>query len=496
MTNLSIQELTFTYPNAVEPVFSHATFQLETGWTGVAGANGGGKSTLLKTLCGIYLPEEGRIHPKASGLYVEQRTDFPPDSLEAFMERRDKEAFRLRELLGVQYDWLWRWETLSHGERKRAQLAAALYADPPLLALDEPTNHLDAPSRQMVEEAMESYDGIGVVVSHDRHLLDRLCRHTLFVEEGRVEWRKCSYAAAKEERDRERAFARKSGERHAKEVKKLKRQVADQRARADRSDGRVSKGRVDPKDKDAKARIDLARLTGKDAVDTKKLGKLEHRLERTEGETREIKREFETGIRLEAGEHYGLFPLVVEPCQLPLDGERVLQVPRLVIHKKERIGVTGPNGAGKSTLVRHLLEQGEFRPEAVLYLPQEIGLEASEKLLNQVKELDPGKRGWILSLLVRLGSDPAALLQSSLPSPGEARKLMLALGLLRQPGLIVMDEPTNHLDIVAVEALETALNDYEGALLLVSHDQRFLEHTVERRWVLEPGESGTTVAES
>lgn len=496
MTNLSIQNLSYAYPNAIEPVFSHATFQLETGWTGVAGANGGGKSTLLKTLCGIYLPEEGTIHPKITGLYVEQRTDFLPETLEDFMERRDKEAFRLQDVLGVRHDWIWRWETLSHGERKRAQLAAALYANPPLLALDEPTNHLDGPSRAMVEEAMASYEGIGVVVSHDRHLLDRLCRHTLFVEEGSVEWRKCSYAAAKEERDRERAFARKRGERHDKETKKLKRQVDAQRSRADRSAGRVSKSRLDPKDSDAKSKIDLARLTGKDAVDTKKLGKLEHRLERMEGDRTGFKRRFETGIKLEAGEHYGLFPLVVEPCLLPLDEERSLKVPRLVIHKKERIGVTGPNGAGKSTLVRHILEQGEFRPEAVLYLPQEIGLEASEKLLNQVKELDPGKRGWLLSILVRLGSDPAALLQSSLPSSGEARKLTLALGLLHQPGLIVMDEPTNHLDIVAVEALEAALNDYEGALLLVSHDQRFLENTVERRWALESSGTETGIRES
>ncbi|MDR2033703.1 MAG: ABC transporter ATP-binding protein, partial [Helicobacteraceae bacterium] len=117
-----------------------------------------------------------------------------------------------------------------------------------------------------------------------------------------------------------------------------------------------------------------------------------------------------------------------------------------------------------------------------LYLPQEIDAGKSAELLENIKKMKNDEKGFLMSLIVRLGSDPKALLQSHSPSPGETRKLLLSQGLLQKPALIIMDEPTNHLDIISIEALENALRAYNGALLLVSHDRRFLANVTDEIW--------------
>jgi ATPase subunit of ABC transporter with duplicated ATPase domains len=124
-------------------------------------------------------------------------------------------------------------------------------------------------------------------------------------------------------------------------------------------------------------------------------------------------------------------------------------------------------------------------PEAhVTYVPQEIDLRRSQEILTQVRELPNERLGHVMTIISRLGSRPHRLLESVAPSPGETRKLLLALGMTRLPHIIVMDEPTNHMDLPSIECLETALADCPCALLLVSHDQRFLEKLTRIRWHL------------
>ncbi|MHC4563231.1 MAG: ATP-binding cassette domain-containing protein, partial [Planctomycetota bacterium] len=179
---LDFDNVTFFYPAAGEPIFDGLSVELPTGWTGVIGPNGSGKTTLLRLACGELAPTAGRISRPGGIVYCRQRTDDPPEELAEFIEAIDAPGCRLRGELGVQDDWLSRWPTLSHGERKRAQIAVALWRRPSLLAIDEPTNHVDLAASKLLAEALEKFAGVGLLVSHDRELMDRLCRQTLFVE--------------------------------------------------------------------------------------------------------------------------------------------------------------------------------------------------------------------------------------------------------------------------------------------------------------------------
>ncbi|MBN2588014.1 MAG: ABC-F family ATP-binding cassette domain-containing protein [Candidatus Fermentibacteraceae bacterium] len=163
-------------------------------------------------------------------------------------------------------------------------------------------------------------------------------------------------------------------------------------------------------------------------------------------------------------------------------GELRLYHPSLSLLPEDRIALTGPNGCGKSTIVRLLVESMDLPEGRLLYIPQELTADQSARVLSTAGDLGPEVMGSVMSCVRRLGSDPEPLLKSARPSPGETRKLMLCLGLLENPWIVIMDEPTNHLDLPGIECLEAALSKLESALLLVSHDRRFLSNTTETEW--------------
>ena len=173
-----------------------------------------------------------------------------------------------------------------------------------------------------------------------------------------------------------------------------------------------------------------------------------------------------------------------------LGDQRVVRHPALALGPGERVAITGPNGSGKSTLVELIIASLGFEPSRLTYLPQEIDAGQAKIVLDDVRQLGNEQRGRIMTIISRLGSDPARLLESKQPSPGEVRKLLLALGMEREPYLIIADEPTNHLDLPSIICLENALEETDCGLLLVSHDRRFLDKLSDQRWNIMPGEGG------
>ncbi|MBF0208043.1 MAG: ABC-F family ATP-binding cassette domain-containing protein [Oligoflexia bacterium] len=161
---VSFNSVSFAYPAQTVLLLERVTFAFHGGWYGVIGANGAGKTTLLMLACGLLRPLDGSIEGNQWSLYLPQRTDLPPENFQDLLDSFDSRAYRLMLTMGVQLDWLERWSTLSHGERKRAQLAAALFRDPHILAVDEPTNHLDVDARKIIIDALLKYRGVGLIV--------------------------------------------------------------------------------------------------------------------------------------------------------------------------------------------------------------------------------------------------------------------------------------------------------------------------------------------
>lgn len=172
---LKFENVTFAYDGMERPLLEGVTAHFPEGcWTGVVGANGCGKTTFLRLATGVLEPQRGSVSSLGSAIAVEQRTDFPPADYEDFMDAVDSEAILWRARLGIGPDLAGRWDTLSHGERKRIQIGAALWRNPGVLALDEPTNHLDAQAKDALLNALRSFRGAGLVVSHDRRFLSRV----------------------------------------------------------------------------------------------------------------------------------------------------------------------------------------------------------------------------------------------------------------------------------------------------------------------------------
>ena len=181
---IDIRALSFQYPTSTINQFDQLEIHFEKGFTGVVGANGSGKSTLLHLIAGQLTPDAGHITGNHHVVHCEQRTDSAPDRLDEFLNDQSGSAYAWRGRLGIEIDWLERWQHLSHGERKRAQIATALWQEPQVLTIDEPTNHIDATARHLLIENLKRFRGIGIIVSHDRPLLDELCQHTVWLESG------------------------------------------------------------------------------------------------------------------------------------------------------------------------------------------------------------------------------------------------------------------------------------------------------------------------
>lgn len=487
MSAVCVQELGFSYSDRV-PLFNHLTLRLSEAWYGLVGANGSGKTTFARLLLGELQPTSGRIWMEPSNtrvLLCEQTIEQLPSDVAHLARASDRESCRWRGLLRLEPSELSRWSTLSPGERKRWQIAAAIAADPEVLVVDEPTNHLDSEARALVFEALRCFRGVGLLVSHDRELLAALTSRTLRIHEANIEMFALSYAEAKAEWESSAQRQRESRELRVEQKRRLEQRISaanreKQAAHVNRSAGHRMKDRHDH---DASSIMADGRAANGEASLSRKLGNMRAELARVTSDIAPFA-EDKTACR-------NVF-VDYQPCASPrvlgIDGEdlvvgarTLLRDVRLTLGRTARVHLKGPNGCGKSTLLGALLARAA-RGDQVLWLPQELASPDVQRLTASVAGLPRMQRGRLMTLLVALGVEPERLLASRNPSPGEARKLKLAFGLATHAAALVLDEPTNHLDLPSIERLEVALAAFPGSLLLVSHDELFAGACTNASW--------------
>ena len=494
--SIRLDSITFKYASMAEPLFSDVSIHLATGWTGVVGPNGAGKSSLLKLICGSLSPDGGHLwRPEGRVIYCQQRTDDPPEALSDLLGANDGGAWMWRARLEVEDDWLERWPSLSHGERKRAQVATALWQEPSVFAVDEPTNHLDHAARETLYQALRAYKGVGILVSHDRRLLDELCAQCLFCDPPAVVARSGGVTAGLAQAGADAAKAVQDRDRAQTQLQRLEREAVKRRELAAKQHQMRSKRGLGKGDNDERYKRNRARYTGKDGTGGKLLKQMEGRVGQAKNVLAQshVAKTYATGIWAPGSRSPKEIVCALPAETISLGPQRHLDVPDLVLRRDDRIALVGSNGSGKTTLIRRLMSEMRIDRERIVYLPQEVDVSQSRGVLESAKSLPKGQLGHVMAIISRLNSRPERLLQSETPSPGEIRKLMLALGISRSPYLIVMDEPTNHLDLPSIACLEGALSECPCCLLFVSHDASLVEALGRRHWTIESEDSGEYV---
>src|ERR1022692_985121 len=362
--------------------------------------------------------------------------------------------------------------TLSGGERGRLELAKVLVRQPDLLLLDEPTNHLDLAAIERLEAFLAEYAGAFVLVSHDRAFIRAVCREIVELENGKLTRYPFGYDKYVVERDARIERARTEFERQKEQV--------------DKTEDFIRRNLAGQKTKQAQSR-------------RKMLDKLE-RLERPDDQWQhagKIGLSFQTGGDLGSKETLRAPGLTIGYGGAPdVPAATILRDVTVNIYRGDRVGIIGPNGSGKSTLLRTLI--GELPPLGgrveigsgvrIGYFDQKLGtLDEELTLMDEIRsgraDLSPDAVRQYLAKFRFFEDDPFRLVRGL--SGGERSRLAMAKIMLFPRNVLVLDEPTNHLDIPARETLEAALQDYEGTLLVVSHDRYFLDRICTRLLVIE-----------
>ena len=482
---LNLSNIEYTYPSAVEPTLHDVTITFPQGWTGFVGNNGSGKTTLARIVCGLLQPDRGVISPSFFSVYCAQNATEAPDNLFDFAVAYDDAANKLRRELSLEDDWPWRFETLSCGQQKRLQVACALWASPDVLVVDEPTNHVDTATKHALVAALLQFKGIGVLISHDRELLDKLCAQCLFIGNGTANMRAGGYSQASSQIELERSSALHAKEAAQKEKARIERETQRRREEASRVQARKSGRSIDKHDSDARAKKRGYIVSGQDGKAGRLAVRMLDRLEKATVKTTDmrVEKQYDSNIWLDSEASKRKVLLRMEPTTI-LMGDCYLQTPPLFIGNSDHIGIIGDNGCGKTTLIKKIISSISDDVQT-LYIPQEPTELQEKETVRKIKRLSNSRRGRVLSIVAQLNSDPDCVLAGESTSPGEMRKLMLAQGMLDSPELIVMDEPTNYLDLGSTVALERLLSEYPGALLLVSHDFSLIDSATSIKWSIQ-----------
>ncbi|MEN2785770.1 ABC-F family ATP-binding cassette domain-containing protein [Sphingomonas qilianensis] len=429
------------------------------------GRNGAGKTTLMKLIAGTIEADEGRrtIQPGTRVILLEQEPDLRAYKtlLDYVLAGDDApmeyEADAIADQLGI--DLSRDAASASGGERRRAAIVRALAMEPDVLLLDEPTNHLDIAAIEWIEQWLSRFNGAFVVISHDRTFLTRLTKQTLWLDRGAVRRAEIGFGGfdawteqvyADEARNAEKLDAKLKLEEHW-----LLRGVTGRRKR---NQGRLTKL--------VEMRAERASMIGPQGSANLTIG------------TDDAK----TKVVIDAkhiSKSFGERPIITDLS--------------LRVTRKDRIGIVGANGAGKSTLLKLLT--GELAPDTGeirfaktmerIVIDQQRSKMAPEKTVRDVLadggdwvEVQ-GNRKHVVGYLKEFLFDPNVLdAKVGTLSGGERSRLLLAREFAKPSNLLVLDEPTNDLDLETLDLLQDVIGDYEGTVLIVSHDRDFLDRTV------------------
>lgn len=491
----------------------------------LVGKNGAGKSTLLKMIIGEQAPDEGQIVTK-KGLtlgYLAQNTGLESDKtiyeemLSVFEPLRQMEAqiHRLEveiadpnadhtsanyQQLLKRYDQLlhdfkeqngYGYETeirsvlhgfhfseedyerlitsLSGGQKTRLALAKLLLEKRDLLILDEPTNHLDIETLTWLENYIQSYQGALLIVSHDRYFLDKIVTEVYEISRGHSSYYKGNYSNYIVEREKRQELAWKNYEKQQAEIQKLEDFVNKNLVRASTTKRAQSK--------------------------RKQLEKMD-RLKRPDGAEKSMH------FRFKAAEESGNVVLTVNDAAIGYDDQIIASPINLELRKHQILAVVGPNGIGKSTLLKSILGKQPFIKGTATfgtnvhpgyYDQEQHNLHPKKNVLNELWDDHPTTPEKdirsILGSFLFSGDDVKKMVHSL--SGGEKARLLLTKLAMQHDNFLVLDEPTNHLDIDSKEVLEQAIKDFDGTILLVSHDRYFINKVATS--VLEIAPTGSTL---
>lgn len=454
-----------------DPVFDNLDLVVQPGdRVALVGRNGSGKSTLMKVMAGLVEADRGDIvvPPGISVGYMEQDPDMAGHATLGDFASSGLDAGELYKVErageGLKFDPARTVETASGGERRRAALAKLMAEAPELMLLDEPTNHLDIEAIAWLENELKQTRAGYVLISHDRAFLRELTRATLWIDRGMVRRQEKGFEAFEAWRDKvwdEEDTARHKLDRKIKAEARWA--VEGISARRKRNQGRV-----------------------------RALGEL--RKERAS----QIKRQGAAAMDFQAGPKSGRKVIEVKDLEKAFDDKTIVRKLDILIQRGDRIAFVGPNGVGKTTLIKMLM--GQEAPDAGTVT---LGTNLIPAVFDQTRsQLDPEMSLWD-SLTgdpdmrvsgkadqVMVRGNPKHVVgylkeflfderQARAPvrslSGGEKARLLLAKLMAKESNLLVLDEPTNDLDVETLDLLQELLDDYDGTVLLVSHDRDFLD---------------------
>ncbi|HLL36040.1 MAG TPA: ABC-F family ATP-binding cassette domain-containing protein [Streptomyces sp.] len=523
---LTCTSLSFTWPDGTS-VFDGLDASFGPGRTGLVGLNGSGKSTLLKLMAGELTPTDGTVRiageigylpqnvtldttlrvdqalgiaERRAALHAIEAGDASEDHFETVGDDWDVEERALATLgeLGLGHIDLDRTTgEVSGGESVLLRLAALLLRRPDVLLLDEPTNNLDLYARRRLYAAVESWPGVMVVVSHDRELLERVDQ-IADLRSGEIAWYGGNFSAYEEALAVEQEAAERMVRVAEADLRKQKRELADAQvklARRKRYGQKMWDNKREPKIIMSERKRQAQISAGKHRImHEEKLAEARERLDEAVEAVRD-----DDEIRVDLP-HTAVPPgrgvLTLRELELAY-GARVAG--GFDLYGPERIALIGRNGAGKTTLLRTIA--GELTPVSgeatahvpLRFLPQRLDvLDGELTVAENVARFAPGAtNNRIRARLARfLFRGARADQKAATLSGGERFRAALAALMLAEPApqLLMLDEPTNNLDMASVRQLVTALESYEGALIVASHDLPFLESIGITRWLMLDGE--------